>query len=111
MSDGGQKRLQDTLGRILAALETRYQPEEVILFGVASEEIAEGSALKLLIVKDTEKGFFGRIREVVSICEYDDIEVEFLVYTPQELKDAAVVNTFVRNEILAKGRVVYRSAA
>jgi uncharacterized protein len=111
MSDDRQKQLQETLERILAALKTGYQPQEVIVFGsLVSGNITEDSDLDLLIVKDTEKGFFARIRDVVSICEHDS-GVHFLVYTPQELKDAAVVNTFVRNVILAKGKVVYREAA
>ena len=50
------------------------------------------------------------IRDVVKICDYD-IGVDFLVYTPQELIEAAKINAFVRDEILAKGKVVYRAAA
>jgi predicted nucleotidyltransferase len=111
MNDDRPKKLQDNLDRILTALKISYQPQEVILFGsLVSGEITEDSDLNLMIVKETEKGFFGRIRDVVSICQYDN-GAHFLVYTPQELKDAAVVNTFVRNEILGKGKVVYRAAA
>ena len=111
MNDDRRKKLQDTLERIVTVLKTHYQPQEVIVFGsLASGDITEDSDLNLLIVKDTEKGFFDRIRDVVSICEYD-YSADFLVYTPQELKDAAVVNTFVRNEILGKGKVVYRAPA
>lgn len=46
----------------------------------------------------------------MKICDYD-IGVDFLVYTPQELIEAAVSNPFVRDEILSKGKVVYRAAA
>jgi len=111
MSEGRLQQLEENLSRILAALKTHYAPEQVIVFGsLASGNITEFSDLDLLIVKDTDKRFFDRIREVVKICDYD-IGVDFLVYTPTELIEAARTNPFVREEILSKGKVVYRAAA
>lgn len=111
MSERRLEQLEDNLARILSALKTHYKPEQVIVFGsLASGHVTETSDLDLLIVKNTDKRFFDRIREVVKICDYD-IGVDFLVYTPQELLDAAVSNPFVRDEILSKGKVVYRAAA
>ncbi len=105
------KQLEQTLQRILIALEEHYKPEQVILFGsLASGHITETSDLDLLIVKETDKRFFERIKDVVKICDYD-IGVDFLIYTPEELSEAARVNPFVREEILSKGKVVYRAAA
>ena len=105
------EQLEQTLERILRALEAHYQPEQVIVFGsLASGHITETSDLDLLIVKETDKRFFERIKDVVKICDYD-IGVDFLIYTPQELSEAAKVNAFVRDEILSKGKVVYRAAA
>jgi predicted nucleotidyltransferase len=79
----------------------------VIVFGsLASGQITETSDLDLLIVKDTNKGFFEGIKEVVKLRDYD-IGVDFLIYTPQELIEAAKI----RDEILTKGKVVYRAAA
>ena len=106
-----EQQLERNLKQILAALGAHYQPEQVILFGsLASGNVTETSDLDLLIVKDTDKRFYDRIREVVRICDYD-IGVDFLVYTPKELIEAAKSNPFVRDEILAKGKVVYRAAA
>jgi predicted nucleotidyltransferase len=111
MSDQRANRLHENLARILVALEKYYAPEQVILFGsLASGNVTDTSDLDLLIVKKTEKRFFDRIREVVNICDYD-IGVDFLVYTPAELIEAAQNNPFVRDEILTKGKVVYRAAA
>ena len=110
MNQDRQLRLQNTLDRILDALEAGYQPEQVIVFGsLASGDITETSDLDLLIVKQTTKTFFDRIREVVALCDYD-IGVDFLVYTPEELTEAARTNPFVRDEILGKGKIVYRAA-
>ena len=105
------EQLEQTLQRILSALEEHYQPEQVILFGsLASGHVTETSDLDLLIVKETDKRFFERIKDVVKICDFD-IGVDFLIYTPQELYEAAKVNPFVRDEILSKNKVVYRAAA
>ena len=106
-----RQELQETLDRILEALKAHYHPEQVIVFGsLVSGNISENSDIDLLIVKDTDKRFWDRIREVISICDYD-VGVDFLVYTPHELADAAKNNPFVRDEILLKGKVVYRAAA
>ena len=89
----------------------RYRPQKVIVFGsLASGNVTDASDLDLVIVKNTSKRYFDRIREVIAICDYD-IGVDFLIYTPQELNEAAKVNPFVRDEILSKGKVVYRAAA
>ncbi len=111
MSESRLRKLEENLSRILDALKTHYAPEQIIVFGsLASGHVTETSDLDLLIVKNTDKRFFDRIREVVKICDYD-IGVDFLVYTPQELTEAAISNPFVRDEILSKGKVVYRAAA
>ena len=103
------QKLQDTLNRIVAELTVHYLPQEIIVFGsVASGQVTENSDLDLLIVKDTPKRYWDRVREVVSLCDYD-VGVDFLIYTPQELAAAAKDNYFVRDEILGKGTVVYRS--
>jgi predicted nucleotidyltransferase len=109
--NGRRQQLQDTLERILTALKAEYHPEQVIVFGsLASGQITETSDLDVLIVKKTSKQFFERVKEVIALCDYD-IGVDLLVYTPEELNEAALVNPFVRDEILAKGKVVYRAAA
>jgi predicted nucleotidyltransferase len=111
MSEQRVRQVEETLDRILHALKAHYAPEQVILFGsLASGFVTETSDLDLLIVKDTDKRYYDRIREVVKICDYD-IGVDFLVYTPKELTEAAASNAFVRDEILSKGKVVYRAVA
>ena len=102
-------QLEDNLERILEALIVHYHPEQVIVFGaLASGHITATSDLDLLIVKNTDKRFFDIVRDVVKICDYD-IGVDFLVYTLDELAEAARTNPFVRDEILSKGKVVYRA--
>ncbi len=110
MSSTNQDRLQllqRNLDRILDALKTHYHPDKVIVFGsMASGNVTEASDLDLLIVKETDKRFFDRVKEVVSLCDYD-VGVDFLVYTPRELTEEMKDNPFVRDEIISKGKVIY----
>jgi len=105
------ERLQDNLDRILDALKTHYHPDKVIVFGsMASGNVTDSSDLDLLIIKQTDKRFFDRVKEVVSLCDYD-VGVDFLVYTPRELSEEMESNFFVRDEIISKGKVVYSAGA
>ena len=62
-----RQQLESNLERILAALKAHYQPEQVIVFGsLASGQISETSDLDLLIVKETDKRFFERVRDVIT---------------------------------------------
>ena len=108
---GRKKLLQQNLDKILIALKEGYNPDEVILFGsLASGAVTSTSDLDILIVKRTDKKFFERIKEVVRLCDYN-VGVDFLVYTPQELQEESKTNHFVKDEILTKGKVIYRAAA
>jgi predicted nucleotidyltransferase len=99
MSEQRLQQLEENLSRILEALKAHYAPEQVIVFGsLTTGHVTETSDLDLLIVKDTDKRFYDRIREVVKMCDYD-IGVDFLVYTPKELAEAAKCNAFVRDEM------------
>jgi len=106
-----KENLEKNLRGIIHALKKHYQPEQVIVFGsFASGHVTPTSDLDILIVKKTTKRFYDRIRDVISICDYN-VGVDFLVYTPEELEEESKENLFVKNEILAKGKVVYRAAA
>ncbi|MFN0118047.1 MAG: nucleotidyltransferase domain-containing protein [Elusimicrobiota bacterium] len=111
MDNKRKKELQINLKRVLKDLTTKYKPERIILFGsFASGKIHSFSDIDLLIVKKTKKKYFDRIREIVGLCEYD-IGIDFLVYTPQELKHELKQNSFLKDEILLKGKVLYHAAA
>ena len=70
MTEHRRKQLEENLVRILNALEAHYAAEQVILFGsLASGNITDTSDLDLLIVRNTDKRFFDRIRDVVKICD------------------------------------------
>jgi predicted nucleotidyltransferase len=73
-----RRYLEENLARILDALRTHSTPEQVLVFGsLASGHVTETSDLDLMIVKETDRRFFDRIRDVVKICDCD-IGVDFL---------------------------------
>ncbi len=102
-----RKLLQEELARYLPILIEQYQPERILLFGsLAGENTDEWSDLDLVIVKETERRFLDRIREVMELLK-PQVGVDILVYTPEEFEQLRRERSFVRDEILAKGKVLY----
>ena len=86
----------------------RYRPERIILFGSAAAGTADAdSDIDLLVVKQTDDGYFDRLGKVRRVLDtWQPLDV--FVLTPQELEKAVTENRyFVVEEILRKGRVVY----
>jgi predicted nucleotidyltransferase len=96
------------LEQIVQSLKTQYQPEKIILFGsMASASVREWSDIDLVIVKDTPRPFFERVKEVALLCRAP-VGVDFLVYTPREFAQMiSEKNPFILNEIVRKGKVIY----
>ncbi|MBI4743990.1 MAG: nucleotidyltransferase domain-containing protein [Actinobacteria bacterium] len=106
-----QKLLGKTIKRIVSSLKEKYKPQKIILFGSCiSANLTFTSDIDLLIVKKTNKNFYDRLREVVTLCDYE-VGVDFLVYTPEEFREEAKNNLFFQKEILEKGKVIYDAAA
>jgi predicted nucleotidyltransferase len=108
MSAKRQAKLNRVLEETLQTLVTQYQPEKVILFGsLAKAEVGEWSDLDLVIIKDTSKPFFQRLKDVALLCQ-PSVGVDFLVYTPAEFSQMlAENNPFILEEIIRKGKVLY----
>ncbi len=102
-----KQRLEYNLEKIVASLKEKYHPEKIILFGsMASGNITETSDIDLLVIKETPKGFFDRLREVALLCDHD-VGADIIVYTPEEYERACEKSLFFREEILKKGKVIY----
>jgi predicted nucleotidyltransferase len=99
--------LEAELKRCLDLLVEVYQPDAVLLFGsVASNSIHEWSDLDLVIIKETDRRFLDRIRDVIELVQ-PQVGMDIIVYTPQEIAQLSEERAFIRDEILAKGRVLY----
>ena len=77
--------LQEELFRITGILTRKYHPQKIILFGsFANEKIKRWSDLDIAIVKNTQKRFMDRLKEVALLTQ-PKVGVDFLVYTPKFL--------------------------
>lgn len=102
-----KERLEKNLSKVVSALRLKYHPEKIILFGsLADGKVGPWSDIDLLIIKETNKRYFDRVKDVVSICDYD-VGIDFLIWTPEELEDEADDNLFIREEVLKRGKVIY----
>ena len=99
--------LERELARWLPLLIAHEQPKKIILFGsFPAGHINEWSDLDLVLVKNTSAPFLDRIRQVLKLLQ-PQVGVDLLVYTPQEYEQLVRERVFVREEIAAKGKVIY----
>jgi len=96
------------LATIVQRLVRRYRPEKIIMFGSAAAGTTDAdSDIDLLIIKETEDGYFDRLGKVRRLLDTWQ-PLDIFVLTPLELRKAVAENRhFVVEEILKKGRVVY----
>lgn len=105
-----KKRLEKELARIVSLLASKYQPQKIILFGsLANGNVKEWSDLDLAIIKETNKKFIKRLKEVVLLTD-PEVGTDFLVYTPKEFSQMAKENYFVKEEIIGKGKILYEES-
>jgi predicted nucleotidyltransferase len=106
-----RRLLQAELDRYLQLLQEHYVPEKVLLFGsMAAGQIGEWSDLDLVIVKETDKRFLERSKEVMQLLR-PKVGVNILIYTPAEFARLSQERAFVREEIVEKGQILYESPA
>lgn len=106
-----KKLIERNLNDVTSALITKYKPEKIILFGsLARNKVGDSTDIDLLIIKNTDKSYYDRIREVIAICDYN-VGIDFFVYTPEELKQMVGTNFFVKEEMIKKGKLVYEKTS
>ncbi|MFH1362522.1 MAG: nucleotidyltransferase domain-containing protein [bacterium] len=95
------------LKSIVEKLKNGYQPESIILFGsLAQERITDSSDIDLIVVKKTKKDPWSRLREADQYLDHK-FPVDFLVYTPQEIKQRKKMGDPFVEDFLEKGKIVY----
>ncbi|MFQ5681037.1 MAG: nucleotidyltransferase domain-containing protein [Candidatus Omnitrophota bacterium] len=98
--------LRRELERDTQILKDNYGPEKIILFGsLASGNIKEWSDLDLVVVKQTDKPFLDRLKDIFLLLK-PQIGIDVLVYTPVEFEEMKK-RPFFQKEILEKGNVIY----
>ncbi len=99
---------------ILERLRDRYDPQKIFLFGSAASGTTHSeSDLDFLIVKDTGEPFTQRSRNLVLKCFPDSpyhSAVDFVIYTPEEFKQAQQKGRLFIEQVLEKGKLIYEAA-
>ena len=100
-------RLERELARFVRVLREHYAPQRIVLFGsLATGDVGPWSDIDLVVVKETDRRFLDRTREVLQLLK-PTVGVDILVYTPAEFEQLTQQRAFVRDEIVAKGKVLY----
>jgi len=103
--------LEAELARYVRLLREHYTPQRILLFGsLAAGKTGAWSDIDLVIVKETDRKFLDRAREVLQLLR-PQVGVDILVYTPTEFEQLARRRAFVRDEIVGKGKVLYERGA
>jgi predicted nucleotidyltransferase len=102
-----EKSLKEELSRIVAVIQSEYDPERIVLFGsLASEAVHEWSDIDLLVIKKTNKRPIERTMEVARLIQ-PRVGIDLFVYTPEEF------NLLIREgyafllNILKTGKTMY----
>jgi predicted nucleotidyltransferase len=99
--------LERELDRWLPLLIAHEDPDKIILFGsYCTGQVSEWSDLDLVIIKETNAPFLDRIRQTLALLK-PQVGVDVLVYTPDEFEQLSRERTFVRQEIVGEGKVIY----
>ena len=98
--------LERELARIVSVLIKEYDPLKIVLFGsLATGNIHEYSDIDLVVIKNSQKGFYERLEEV-GLLVMSRRGADILVYTPDEF-EIVKDRLFFQEEVLKKGRVLY----
>lgn len=108
-----QERLEELhteLSRIIDVLVNNYTPQKIILFGsLVNGNIHEFSDIDLIVVKESDKGFYERLKEV-GLLVMPEVGADILVYTPEEF-ELKKESLFFKEEVFEKGKVLYDAQA
>lgn len=107
------RQLDKDLHKVLRRLKKKYHPEKVILFGsLASGRVTPDSDIDLLIIKKkVAKRYWDRVKELAPLVSDCDVGIDYTIWTPEEWARESRHNTFIRDEIVKNGKVLYERAA
>ena len=90
-------------------IKDKYQPEKIILFGsYAWGRPGPDSDVDLFIIKKRRKRKVDRERELRKLLFGNDLPpMDFLIYTPKELKKRIFIKDLFIQEILSRGKLLY----
>lgn len=103
-----KKTLEQQIGNVVNTLKDRYRPERIFLFGSAAKgKVGKNSDLDFFIVKKTKKRLLDRIEEVDGLFLERSLPLDFLVYTPKEVRQRLALGDSFVGGILEQGKLLY----
>lgn len=103
-----QQLYQKEIKKVVKRLREQYKPDKVILFGSgARNEIGPDSDLDFFIIKRTQKPRLDRMYEVDGLFFDREVPMDFLIYTPKEVKTRLLLGDLFVKEIINQGKVLY----
>ncbi len=102
-----RRLLQAELDRVVAFVTEQLRAERVVLFGSFAKGLVHPwSDLDVVVVAPTYAPFYERLDRVVRAVQ-PRVGLDLLVYTPEEWAELSASRTFLREEVLEKGHVVF----
>ncbi|OGD93961.1 hypothetical protein A3A48_02250 [Candidatus Curtissbacteria bacterium RIFCSPLOWO2_01_FULL_37_9] len=84
----------------------KTKPQAIILFGSAARgEMGKDSDFDLLVIQETKKDYFDRVREVRAEIRAN-VPLDIIVLTPKEARELPKKNSFFA-QILKEGKLLY----
>lgn len=102
-----KKTYQQELKIIVKALKA-YKPKRIILFGSMLRSDKPSNDIDLFLLKETNLSRLGeRAREARKFLPDQKVPVDFIIYTPEEVKSEIKRGNVFIGEILKKGKLLY----
>ena len=96
------------LAEIVARIRSAVQPERVVLFGSRARGTGRPeSDFDLLVIKESELPRYKRSGPLYTALADLPVEVEVMVYTPEEVRDWSQVRQAFITTALREGKVLY----
>ena len=107
LSANRRRQLEGELDRWLPLLIEHLEPERILLFGSLTRELLhEWSDIDLVVVHQTKLPFYERTKQALKLIR-PRVGVDLLIYTPEEFSRLSKERRFFRDEVMAKGTVLY----
>lgn len=103
-----RRTITKSIKQITDKIVKEYKPEKIILFGsYAWGKPHEDSDLDIFVIKNTKTPSLKRIEELDRIFTRREIAMDFLVYTPAQVKRRLKIKDLFVQDILMNGKVLY----
>ena len=101
-----ESALQEITRKIVEA----FHPEKIVLFGsYASGDADADSDVDLLVIMETEARPAERSARIMRVCRPRYVAMDIIVRTPAEIADRLAAFDPFLEEVLDRGRVLYRA--